>query len=223
MFKKTIEELQRCLKDARLFSYFSTLITQCFFIVYYILALCLSFGYAGVYATLLALTVAAFIFFLCTESPREKSAEKGQKWVRISVRYAKFCVHIVAISLTLYAIYVAQPREISALSLILLVFAVLALIIQIIGELVGFLARRYFRNLLDAAIEESEFLRSVLGKVQSGAESIREMKEKITSLPKRTVDAASGIKGKITDFFHRKKDEPEEALYDDKTDTEIHS
>ena len=223
MFKRTIEELQQCLKDARLFSYFSTLATQCFFIAYYILALCLSFGYAGVYATLLTLTVAAFIFFLCTESPKEKNTEKGRKWVRISVRYAKHCVHIVAISLTLYALYVAEPREISALSPILLVFAVLALIIQIIGELVGFLARRYFQNLLDAAVEESEFLRSVIGKVQGGVESIKEMKEKITSLPKRTVDAASGIKGKITDFFHRKKDEPAEIPYEDKTDTEVYN
>ena len=207
MFTRTIAEAKKFISDAKAFGYYATLITQCFFVLYYVCALALSFGYAGVYATLLALTVAALIFFLCTETPKTFRSVKVHRFVRMSVRYAKYCVHIVAISLTLYSLYITEPAQISALSPILLIFAVLALIVQILGELVAFLARCYLESLLDAAVEESEFLRSVIGKVQSGAEAFKGAKERICAIPSRAADAAVGVKERITGFFHKKKEE----------------
>ena len=210
MLNRTIAELEKCKKDAMLFAYLATLITQSFFILYYVCALCLSFGHPIVYAALLSLTAGAFIFFLSTESPKEENKTKVHKYVRISVRYAKYCVHIVAITLTLYTLYVTEPQEITALSPILLVFAVLALLIQLLGELVGFLARRCFKNLLDAAVEETEFLRSVIGKVEAA-------KEKITAIPHRTADAASGLRDKIAGIFKKKEPSIADFEYEDKT------
>ena len=225
MFTKTIEEAKRLISDAKAFGYYATLITQCFFVVYYILALALSFGFAGVYATLLALTAAALVFFLFTETPKNFRNVKVHKTVRILIRYAKYCVHIVAISLTLYSLYVTEPSEISALSPILLIFAVLALLIQILGELVAFLAKNYVEVIVDTAVEESEFLRSVIGKVQGGIEAYKGAKERIAAIPSRAADAAHGIKSKLASFFH-KKDEAstEEPLADEEeTQTTIHS
>ena len=217
MFTRTIAELKKCETDAKAFAYYATLLTQCFFILYYICALCLSFGYPWVYATLLVLTASALAFFLCTETPKEFKNTKVRRWARISVRYAKYCVHITAITLTLYALYITEPSEISALSPILLIFAVLALLIQLLGELVGFLARRYFKNLLDAAVEETEFLRSVIGKVESGVETFKAAKEKITAIPHRTADAASGLRNKITGIFKKKDPSIADFEYEDKT------
>ena len=217
MFNRTISELEKCKTDAMLFAYLATLITQSFFILYYVCALCLSFGHPIVYAALLSLTAGAFIFFLSTESPTEENKTKVHKYVRIFVRYAKYCVHIVAITLTLYTLYVTDPTEITALSPILLVFAVLALLIQLLGELVGFLARRYFKNLLDAAVEETEFLRSVISKVESGAEAFKAAKEKITAIPHRTADAASGLRDKIAGIFKKKEPSIADFEYEDKT------
>ena len=207
MFTKTIEEAKKLISDAKAFGYFATLFTQCFFVLYYVCALALSFGYAGVYATLLALTAAALIFFLFTETPKNFRSVKVHRFVRLFVRYAKYCVHIVSISLALYSLYITEPAEIPVLSLILLIFAVLALIIQALGELVAFLARCYLATLLDAAVEESEFLRATIAKVQSGAEAFKEAKEKIGAIPTRAADAALGIKEKISGFFRKEKKE----------------
>ena len=219
MFTRTIDEAKRLISDSKAFGYYATLITQCFFVVYYICALALSFGFAGVYATLLILTAGALVFFLCTETPKSFRNKKVHRFVRISIRYAKYCVHIVAISLTLYSLYITEPTEISALSPILLIFAVLALLIQILGELVAFIAKSYVERIVDAAVEESEFLRSVIGKVQGGIEAYKDAKEKITSFSTLATDTASDIKDKISGFFHRKKKETlTEIEYEDKTE-----
>ncbi len=223
MFNRTVEEFNKIMADARAFAYYAPLLTQCFFILYYV-GLTLLFGFSWFYTVLFTLTVAALIFFLFTERKQDKKNIKIRKWARISVRYVKYCVHITAISLNIYTLYAVEPHRIHAFSLILLVFAMLALFIQFLGELIGFLASRYFQPLLDAAVEESEFLRTVIGKVQNGAEALKATRERITAIPRRTAEVASGIKGRLTDFFHsKKKGEATETEYEDEMKEEIHN
>ena len=206
MFDRTIRMLEKCADDARAFAYFSTLVTQCFFLLYYIGALALSFGHPILYSVLLALTAAALIFFLCVETPHGIKSLKMRRFVRIFIRYAKYCVHLVAISLTLYSFY-TTPQTVSPLSLILLIFAILAFLAQMVGELVGFLCRRYFEELLAAALADTALLRSVLDKVQSGADAYHRVREEFSSFSDRAAEKASafgaGIKKKL--FFFKKK------------------
>ena len=102
MFDRTIRMLEKCKDDARAFSYFSTLITQSFFILYYIGILLLSLGHPIVYGVLLALTAAVLLFFIFTEGPHGVKSVKIRRWVRISIRYAKSCAHFIAICLNNY-------------------------------------------------------------------------------------------------------------------------
>ena len=222
MLNKTIREFNRIVADAKAFSFLAMLITQCFFIAYYTVALCLPFGYKGVYGAMLGLTLVTLIY-LCIDHMREDKKKKGHKWLRCFAVYAKICVHIVAISLSLYALYTTEPSELSVLSPILLIFAILALIIQITGELVGFLTKRYFKPLIDTAVEESEFLRTVIGKVQGGVESFAEAKERITSLPARTAKAARGLGARIKDAFHKRKNTVTDVAFEDVTDETINN
>ncbi len=231
MFDRTIRMLEKCGDDARAFAYFSTLITQCFFLLYYIGALALSFGHPILYGVLLALTAAALIFFLFTETPHGIKPLKIRRFIRIFIRYAKYCVHLIAISLTLYSFY-TTPKTVSPLSLILLVFAILAFLAQMIGELAGFLCRRYFEELLAAALADTALLRSVLDKVQSGADAYHRVKEEFSSFSDRAAEKASafgaGIKEKLS-FFKRKKRTdpfliyPAEAVEDSESETNAHS
>lgn len=207
MFDRTIRMLEKCKNDARTFSYFSTLITQSFFLFYYIGILLLSLGHPIVYGILLALTAAALLFFVITESPQGVKSFKIRRWVRMFVRYAKYCLHFVAICLTLYTFY-TDVQAVSPLALILLILAILAFLIQMIGEIVGFLSRRYFEELLAAALADTELLRSILDKVQSGADKLQRMKEGISSFPGRAAEKASAwgsaVKEKLS-FFKKKK------------------
>ncbi len=207
MFDRTILILKKCEADARAFAYFATLITQSFFVLYYVGALALSLGHPIIYSVLLALTVAALIFFLCTETPSGKALSKTRRWIRVFTRYAKYCVHLVAICLTLHSFY-TTPETVSPLALILFILAVLALLIQVIGEIVGFLARRYFAELLAAALADTELIRSVLDKVQSGADAFHRVKEGFATMPDRAAEKASAFGAKIKkklSFFKRKK------------------
>lgn len=211
MFDRTIRMLEKCKDDARAFSYFSTLITQSFFIVYYIGILLLSLGHPIIYGILLALTAAALLFFMITESPHGVKSFKIRRWVRIFTRYAKYCLHLVAICLTLYTFY-ADTQAMSPLALILLILAILAFLIQLIGEIVGFLSRRYFEELLAAALADTELLRSILDKVQNGAERLQRMKEGISSFPGRAAEKAntwgSAMKERFSVFKRKKKKTP---------------
>jgi len=207
MFDRTIRMLEKCKDDARAFSYFSTLITQSFFILYYIGILLLSLGHPIVYGVLLALTAAVLLFFIFTERPHGVKSVKIRRWVRISIRYAKYCAHFIAICLTLHTFY-TDVQAVSPLAMILLILAVLAFLIQMIGEIVGFLSRRYFEELLASVLADTEFLRSVLDKVQSGAEALQRVKEGISSFPGRAAEKASAwgsaVKEKLS-FFKKKK------------------
>ena len=211
MFDRTIRMLEKCKDDARAFAYFSTLITQGFFILYYICALALSLGHPIIYSILLALSAAALIFLFFTEKPHYIKPTKMRRWVRVFIRYAKYCVHLVAISLTLYTFYV-DIEKVSPVSLVLLILAVLAFLIQIIGEIVGFLSRRYFEELLASALADTQLLRSLLDKVQSGANTIQRMKDGISSFSERASEKtekwSAGIKGKMAFFKKKKKDTP---------------
>ena len=207
MFDRTIRMLEKCKNDARAFSYFSALITQSFFLFYYIGILLLSLGHPIVYGILLALTAAALLFFVITESPHGVKSFKIRRWVRMFVRYAKYCLHFVAICLTLYTFY-TDAQAVSPLALILLILAILAFLIQMIGEIVGFLSKRYFEELLAAALADTELLRSILDKVQSGADKLQRMKEGISAFPGRAAEKASAwgsaVKEKFS-FFKKKK------------------
>lgn len=211
MFDRTILILKKCETDARAFAYLATLITQGFFVLYYVSALALSLGHPIVYSMLLALTAAALIFFLCTESISGIKPIKMRRQVRIVIRYAKYCVHLVAVCLTLYSFYTA-PQTISPLSLVLFILAILALLIQMIGELVGFLSRRYFEELLAAALADTELIRSVLDKVQSGADTYHRVKEEFSSFSDRAAEKASAfgarVKKGLSFFKGKKKDAP---------------
>ncbi len=211
MFDRTIRMLEKCKNDARAFAYFCTLITQSFFLIYYIGALCLSFGHPIIYGVLLSLTAAALLFFIFTESPHDIKPMKMRRWIRIFIRYAKYCVHLIAISVAFYSFY-AESLSVSPMAILLLVVAILAFFIQIIGEIVGFLSRRYFEELLASALADTELLRSLLDKVQSSANTIRRMKEGLSSIPDRAAQKASAwgakIKKNFSFFKRRKKEEP---------------
>ena len=211
MFDRTIHMLEKCKEDARAFAFFSTLITQSFFILYYICALALSLGHPIVYSILLALTTTALLFLIFTENHRCIKPIKIRRWVRISIRYAKYCVHLVAISLTLYTFYM-DPQKVSPITLVLLILAILAFLIQIIGEITGFLSRRYFEELLAAALADTALLRSLLDKVQSGADTLHRMKDDISAFPGRAAEKAgqwsAGIKEKLSVFKRKKKEPP---------------
>ena len=120
MFDKTIRMLEKCKDDARAFSYFSTLITQSFFILYYIGILLLSLGHPIVYGVLLALTAAVLLFFIFTEGPHGVKSVKIRRWIRMSIRYAKYCAHFIAICLTLHTFY-TDVQAVSPLAMILLI------------------------------------------------------------------------------------------------------
>lgn len=227
MFDRTILILKKCETDARAFAYLATLITQGFFVLYYVCALALSLGHPIVYSVLLALTAAALIFFLCTESISGIKPIKMRRQIRIIIRYAKYCVHLVAVCLTLHSFYTA-PQTVSPLSLILFILAILALLIQMIGELVGFLSRRYFEELLAAALADTELIRSVLDKVQSGADTYHRVKEEFSSFSDRAAEKASvfgaRVKKGLSFFKRKKKDAPiiveEEEAAEDAKDTQ---
>ena len=211
MFDRTIRMLEKCKDDARAFAYYSTLITQGFFILYYIGALTLSLGHPIIYSILLALTAAAFSFFVCTENPKIAPHAKLNRWVRISIRYAKYCVHLTAICLTFHSFYTA-PQTVSPVPLTLFILAVLAFLIQMIGEVIGFLSRRYFEELLAAALADTELLRSVLDMVQSGANTIHRMKDGLSSFSERAAEKTekwgAGLKEKFSVFRKKKGDVP---------------
>ena len=114
MFDRTILILKKCETDARAFAYLATLITQSFFVLYYVSALALSLGHPIVYSVLLALTAAALIFFLCTESISGIKPIKMRRQIRIVIRYAKYYVHLVAVCLALHSFYTA-PQTVSPL------------------------------------------------------------------------------------------------------------
>ena len=220
MFDRTIRILEKCKDDARAFAFFSTLITQIFFLLYYIGALALSFGHPIIYSVLLALTAAALIFFLLTETPSGIKAARMRRWIRIFIKYAKYCVHLVAISLTVYSFYTV-PQAVSPFSLILLVFAILALLAQMIGELIGFLCRRYFEELLAAALADTELLRSILDKVQTGADAYKRMKEGFSAFPDRATEKANAwgeeFKKKLASLKRRKTSADENDAFDENT------
>ena len=211
MFDRTIRMLEKCKDDARAFAFFSTFITQGFFILYYIVALALALGHPIVYSILLALTAAALLFLVFTEGPHHIKSIKTRRWVRIFIRYAKYCVHLIAISLTLYTFYV-DIEKVSPVSLVFLILAVLAFLIQIIGEIVGFLSRRYFEELLAAALADTELLRSILDKVQNGANTIQRMKDGLSSFSERASEKTekwgAGIKEKLSSLKRKKKEPP---------------
>ncbi|MBP3591789.1 MAG: hypothetical protein J6K14_04840 [Clostridia bacterium] len=211
MFDRTILILKKCETDARAFAYLATLITQSFFVLYYVSALALSLGHPIVYSVLLALTAAALIFFLCTESISGIKPIKMRRQIRIVIRYAKYCVHLVAVCLALHSFYTA-PQTVSPLSLILFILAILALLIQMIGELVGFLSRRYFEELLAAALADTELIRSVLDKVQSGADTYHRVKGELSSFSDRAAEKAGAfgarVKKRLSFFKRKKKDAP---------------
>lgn len=222
MFDRMILILKKCETDARAFAYLSTLITQSFFVLYYVSALALSLGHPIVYSVLLALTVAALIFFLCTESISGIKPIKMRRQIRIVILYVKHCVHLVAVYLVLHSFYTA-PQTVSPLSLILFILAILALLIQMIGELVGFLSRRYFEELLAATLADTELIRSVLDKVQSGADAYHRVKGELSSFSDRATEKASAfgarVKKGLSFFKRKKKDAPiiveaEEAVKD---------
>lgn len=210
MFDRTIQSLDRIQKDARAFSFYATLITQIFFVFYYIGAMVLELGTVITNIFLLLLTIAALGFFLYTETPAEARPIKMHRQIRISIRYAKYCVHFVAICLAIYSIY-EETAASSPFVVILLILAILALLIQIIGELLGFICRRYFEDLKAAALADTELLRSILDKVQSGADTIQRMRNGISSFSERAAEKtekwSTGLKEKLS-FFKRKKKEP---------------
>ncbi len=201
MFDKSIFILKKCVADAKAFSYYATVSTQGFFLIYHILLLALSHGTPWVQGSLLFLTSLAFAFLLLTESPKGAKNVFFKRWTRIFVRYAKYCVHIVAISLMLYSLY-SHPAKASAFALILLVFAILAFLIQIIAEIVCFLFRRYFEELLAAVLSDTELLRAVIDKMQDGAMALKSVKDDIVSLPGRAAEKmgalSEGIKKKLS-------------------------
>ncbi len=210
MFDRSIRMLEKCADDARAFAYYTTLVTQGFFLIYYILLLSFSYGRAGINGALLALSAVALGFLLYTETPQGAIRPKISRWARICVRYARYCVHICAISLMLYSFY-SDPAAAPVFALILLVFAILSFLIQLIAEIVGFLSRRYFEEILAAFLADTELLRSVLDKVQGGVDAIKSVKEGFASLPNLAAEKASalasGIKKKFS-IFRREKSTP---------------
>ncbi len=203
MFDKSIWMLKKCAADARAFCFYTTLVTQGFFLLYYIFLLSFSYGTPWINRALLALTAVAFAFLLFTESPQGAKNAKIGRVARIFVRYAKYCVHIVSISLMLYSFY-SDPAKAPVFALILLVFAILSFLIQLIAEIVGFLSRRYFEELLAALLSDTELLRSVLDKIEGGAKTIKSIKESIASFPERVTQKASAMSEGIKSVFKKK-------------------
>ena len=203
MFDRTIQSIERIQKDTRAFSFYATLITQCFFVLYYIGAMLLHLGVIPIHITLLTLTFAALVFFLCTETPTEIRPIKMRRWIRISIRYAKYCVHLVAVSMAIYSLYTTTAVP-SPFSIILLILAILAFLIQVIGELLGFVCRKYFEDLKTAALADTELLRSFLGKVQGGFDAYKNAKDGLANIPEKAAIIGSGLKDKIAHFFSKK-------------------
>ena len=200
MFDRSIQILEKTAKDARAFAFYATVITQSFFLLYHTLTLSLSYGFPWISGTLLALTAFALIFLLCTETPQGAKNRRVRRLTRISVRYAKHCVHIVGISMMLYSIF-GTDDKVPAFAIILLVFAILAFLIQMIAEIVGFLCRRYFEQILAAALADTEGLRAVLDRVHGGMEAIKSVKERFTAIPDRAAEGAGALKEKIKRGF----------------------
>lgn len=207
MFDRTIQMSKQFMGDARAFTYYATLVTQGFFILYYPIAIWLSLGNPLFHAILLALSLFAFLFLLFTEKPREARSIGVRRWVRVLVRYAKHCVHICAVSLMLYTFYSA-PEKASPIAVILLVLSVLAVLIQLICEVFGFVCRRYIEELIDTAVKDAEFLIGMLERVQGGVEACKNAKEALVTVPSRAAKKVEkigqGIKKKLS-FFNKKK------------------
>ena len=211
MFDRTLLIFDGIKEDARKFSYFATLISQSFFLLYYIYLICFPGRMLGAHIALLAVTAVFFAFFLFTERPKEIVAQKIRRFVRTSVRYAKYCVHLTSISLNIYIIY-ATPEMVSALSLVLLVFACVALILQLCGDLIGFLFRRYYEELYAAVLADTEGIRAIADKVQGGIRACRDAKEKVAAIPSRAAKIAGGIRERLSRLGRRKRAaETEEA------------
>ena len=203
MFDRTIQSIERIQEDTRAFSFYATLITQCFFVLYYIGAMLLHLGAIPIHITLLVLTVFALAFFIFTETPTEIRPFKTRRWIRVFIRYAKHCVHLIAISLAIFSLYATTAIP-SPFSIILLILAILAFLIQVIGELLGFICRRYFEDLKTAALADTELLRSFLGKVQGGFEAYKSAKDGLVSFPEKAASIGIGLKDKISHFFSKK-------------------
>lgn len=200
--------LKKCADDARAFSFYASIFAQGFFVIYHALLLLFPYGLPWAHVTLLSLTVLALAFILATESPKGAKNKIICRAARISVRYAKYCVHLIAISLMLYSFY-TDPAKAPAYTLILLVFAVLAFLIQLIAEILGFLCRRYFEELLAAVLSDTETLRSVLDKVQGGIATVKSVKDSLAAIPDRAAEKAERLaKGLKRGFSIFKKRNP---------------
>ena len=210
MFDRTIQMAKQFMGDARAFVYYATLVTQGFFILYYPIAMILAVGNPVLHSILLALTAAAFLFFLCTERPRSVRPIKTRRIVRTVIRYMKHGVHICGVSLMLYTLY-STPEKASALAVILLVLSMLALLIQLICEVFGFVCRRYIEELIDTAVKDAEFLLQMAEKVQDGVAVCKNAKDAFAAIPERAERIGAGIKKKLSFFKRKKKDE---SLYE---------
>ena len=214
MFDRTIQMAKQFMGDARAFVYYATLVTQGFFVLYYPIAMILRVGNPLFHSILLALTVAAFLFFLLTERPRSVRPIKARRIVRTAIRYAKHGVHICAVSLMLYTLY-STPATASPLAVLLLVLSMLALLIQLICEVFGFVCRRYIEELIDTAVKDAEFLIQIAEKVQDGVEVCKNAKDAFAAIPAKAEKLGEGIKKKLSLFRRKKKAMPYDIYVED--------
>ena len=122
----------------------------------------------------------------------------------------------------LYTFY-STPEKASPIAVILLVLSVLAVLIQLICEVFGFVCRRYIEELIDTAVKDAEFLIGMLEKVQGSVEACKNAKEALATVPSRAAQKVGKIgleiKRKLS-FFNKKEKSDIYEVYAENNDDE---
>jgi len=184
------------------------ILAQLLYIGYLIYVLCTSAGVLPVNIALLSISVAYFIFYICTYNPKTRTLKRFKSNTRHAYKWLKLSLNAVMLVNTVYGIYIAAS-EINPITIILATLSIIAWILQIGLEFVAVFFEYHLYRLVDAFTSDKEDFTRPIKAVGDFVKQI--------SAPESPV---SSLRSFIGSKFGRKSRKPVEQNYEDKTEEE---
>lgn len=149
MFVLTQAVADKTIRDAKHAAQIVSVITQMFFIGFYIYSLIVNSGYMIANAILLSLAFPYFVYYIFSIKYPVQADRKAKRIVKKIYRYTKYVIQLVTLSLSLYYI-MAQFENTSNVTILLTILNAVAFLAQLITEVVRLILSYYVKLFLRA-------------------------------------------------------------------------